>query len=278
MTCQYRTFYPPGMPWAAHPLTRRNSLLTTGQSPATVTDRTFVTSRFPTVARTSQAPLPRGRTRHETPFPVAHRGHHRRLPPARSHNGPWQGLGAGERSSFPRSGPLPLRGTWTDSSCRPVKGRHHGLDSIRVCRSRAKPRAVPLSGRPAHGPVPTLTYACASFTGAPRGQESRAQRPLQDGLRFGPHPQRVGPVHGGLDDVEPRLPPAQAARDLADRRLNDRGLSPTARARKPNVSMCTLQRAFADEGQSLSTCFRKRRLGEGCRGAHRTAPAYDRRP
>ncbi|MFH8446040.1 helix-turn-helix domain-containing protein [Streptomyces sp. NPDC018026] len=74
-------------------------------------------------------------------------------------------------------------------------------------------------------------------------------------------------VQGGLDDVEPRLSPAlaQAARDLADRRLTDPALSPTTVARKLNVSVRTLQRAFANEGQSLSAYIRERRLDEARR-------------
>ena len=74
-------------------------------------------------------------------------------------------------------------------------------------------------------------------------------------------------VGGGLDDVEPLLSPAlaQAARDLADRRLTDPALSPTALARKLNVSVRSLQRAFANEGQSLSAYIRERRLDEARR-------------
>jgi AraC-like DNA-binding protein len=74
-------------------------------------------------------------------------------------------------------------------------------------------------------------------------------------------------VHGGLDDVEPRLAPAltQAARDLADRRLTDPELSPAAVARQLNVSVRTLQRAFAAEGQSMSAYIRWRRLDEARR-------------
>ncbi|MFF9902480.1 helix-turn-helix domain-containing protein [Streptomyces olivaceus] len=74
-------------------------------------------------------------------------------------------------------------------------------------------------------------------------------------------------VGGGLDDVEPLLSPAlaQAARDLADRRLTDPALSPGALARKLNVSTRTLQRAFAREGQSLSAYIRDRRLEEARR-------------
>ncbi|BET45296.1 MULTISPECIES: helix-turn-helix domain-containing protein [Streptomyces] len=72
---------------------------------------------------------------------------------------------------------------------------------------------------------------------------------------------------GGLDDVEPLLSPAlaQAARDLADRRLTDPALSPSAVARELNVSPRTLQRAFAREGRPLSTYIRRRRLEEACR-------------
>lgn len=74
-------------------------------------------------------------------------------------------------------------------------------------------------------------------------------------------------VHGGLDDVEPRLAPAlaQAARDAADRRLTDPALSPALLARLLNVSVRTLQRAFAAEGQSLSAYIRDRRLDEASR-------------
>lgn len=74
-------------------------------------------------------------------------------------------------------------------------------------------------------------------------------------------------VRGGLDDVEPRLSPAlaQAARDLADRRLTEPALSPAALARELNVSVRTLQRAFANEGQSLSSYIRDRRLDEARR-------------
>ncbi|MFD8453083.1 MULTISPECIES: helix-turn-helix transcriptional regulator [Streptomyces] len=72
---------------------------------------------------------------------------------------------------------------------------------------------------------------------------------------------------GGPDDVEPLLSPAlaQAARDLADRRLTDPALSVSAVARELNVSPRTLQRAFAREGRPLSTYIRRRRLEEACR-------------
>lgn len=74
-------------------------------------------------------------------------------------------------------------------------------------------------------------------------------------------------VNGGLDDVEPRLAPAlaQAARDVADRPLTDRALSPALLARELNVSVRTLQRAFAAEDQSVSAYIRERRLDEARR-------------
>lgn len=72
--------------------------------------------------------------------------------------------------------------------------------------------------------------------------------------------------------MEPRLAPAlaQAARDLADRRLTDPALSPTALARELGVSVRTLQRAFTAEEQSLSSYIRNRRLDEARRSL--TAP------
>ncbi|BCL25532.1 transcriptional regulator [Streptomyces aurantiacus] len=69
---------------------------------------------------------------------------------------------------------------------------------------------------------------------------------------------------GGFDDVEPRLAPAlvQAAKDLADSGLADAELSPTALARQLNVSVRTLQRAFAKVGESVTAYVRHRRLEE----------------
>ncbi|OXM61200.1 AraC family transcriptional regulator [Amycolatopsis vastitatis] len=67
-----------------------------------------------------------------------------------------------------------------------------------------------------------------------------------------------------FDDVEPRLAPAlaQAAKDLANSRLADPELSPTMLARELNVSVRTLQRAFAETGESLTAYIRHRRLEE----------------
>ncbi|WP_328959060.1 helix-turn-helix domain-containing protein [Kitasatospora purpeofusca] len=69
---------------------------------------------------------------------------------------------------------------------------------------------------------------------------------------------------GRFDDVEPRLAPAlaQAAKDLADRRLADPELSPAMLARELNVSVRTLHRAFAAVGEQVSTYIRHRRLHE----------------
>jgi AraC family transcriptional activator of tynA and feaB len=68
----------------------------------------------------------------------------------------------------------------------------------------------------------------------------------------------------GFDDVEPRLAPAlaQAAKDLANTRLTDPGLSPAMLARELNVSVRTLQRAFAETEESLTAYIRHRRLEE----------------
>ncbi|MER5809112.1 helix-turn-helix domain-containing protein [Streptomyces sp. NPDC002033] len=69
---------------------------------------------------------------------------------------------------------------------------------------------------------------------------------------------------GRFDDVEPRLAPAltQAAKDVADRRLTDPGLSPAMLARELNVSVRTLHRAFAAVGEQVTTYIRHRRLHE----------------
>ena len=71
-------------------------------------------------------------------------------------------------------------------------------------------------------------------------------------------------VKGRFDDVEPQLAPAlvQAARDLADSRLADSELSPTMLARQLNVSLRTLQRAFATTDESMTAYIRRRRLEE----------------
>ncbi|WP_063749752.1 helix-turn-helix domain-containing protein [Streptomyces xylophagus] len=67
-----------------------------------------------------------------------------------------------------------------------------------------------------------------------------------------------------FDDVEPQLAPAltQAAKDLADSHLTDPELSPVLLARQLNVSVRTLQRAFATTGESVTAHIRHRRLEE----------------
>ncbi|MBU3065394.1 helix-turn-helix domain-containing protein [Nocardia sp. NEAU-G5] len=76
-----------------------------------------------------------------------------------------------------------------------------------------------------------------------------------------------GVALGGFDDAEPQLAPAlaQAARDLADRWLADPGLSTTTLARELNVSIRTLQRAFASAGEPVTAYIRRRRLEEARR-------------
>lgn len=83
-----------------------------------------------------------------------------------------------------------------------------------------------------------------------------------------------GLVLDRFDDREPTFTPAlvQAARDLADARPTDAGLSPPAIAVHLHVSVRTLQRAFASVDESLSACIRRRRLEEAT--AALTAPDH----
>jgi AraC-like DNA-binding protein len=69
---------------------------------------------------------------------------------------------------------------------------------------------------------------------------------------------------GRFDDAEPLLaaPLARAAMDLADRHLADPELSTVMLATELNVSVRTLQRAFAALGQSVTGYVRRRRLEE----------------
>jgi AraC family transcriptional regulator, positive regulator of tynA and feaB len=71
-------------------------------------------------------------------------------------------------------------------------------------------------------------------------------------------------ARGRFDDAEPLLAPAlaQAAKDLADSRLADPGLSPAMLARELHVSASTLQRALASVGESAAAYIRQRRLEE----------------
>ncbi|MFD8380778.1 helix-turn-helix domain-containing protein [Streptomyces sp. NPDC059679] len=71
-------------------------------------------------------------------------------------------------------------------------------------------------------------------------------------------------VRRRFDDVEPLLAPAltQAAKDLVNSHLADSELSPRMLARELNVSVRTLQRAFAVVGESVTAYIRHRRLEE----------------
>jgi len=81
-----------------------------------------------------------------------------------------------------------------------------------------------------------------------------------------------GLVLDHFDDREPTFTPAlaQAAKDLADARLTDADLSPTAIAAHLHVSVRTLQRAFASLDEPFSAYIRRRRLEEAA--AALTAP------
>ncbi|MBP0457581.1 helix-turn-helix domain-containing protein [Streptomyces bomunensis] len=65
-----------------------------------------------------------------------------------------------------------------------------------------------------------------------------------------------------FDDTEPRLAPAlaRAAMDLADEHLTDPDLSPATLARRLNVSVRTLHRAFTTAEESVTAYVRRRRL------------------
>ncbi|WP_433556083.1 helix-turn-helix domain-containing protein [Pseudonocardia xinjiangensis] len=71
-----------------------------------------------------------------------------------------------------------------------------------------------------------------------------------------------GVIEHGVDGAEPALASAlvQAARRLAENRLTDRELSPQVVARELNVSVRTLQRAFAVDEESVTAFIRRRRL------------------
>jgi len=71
-------------------------------------------------------------------------------------------------------------------------------------------------------------------------------------------------ARGRFDDAEPLLAPAlaQAAKDLAESRLADAGLSAAMLARELHVSARSLQRALASAGESAAAYIRRRRLEE----------------
>ncbi|MBK1787252.1 helix-turn-helix domain-containing protein [Prauserella cavernicola] len=71
-----------------------------------------------------------------------------------------------------------------------------------------------------------------------------------------------GVLRQRADSTEPHLGPAlaQAAKDLADNRLTDPDLSPSTLARELNVSLRTLQRAFAAVDESIAGYIRRSRL------------------
>jgi AraC family transcriptional regulator, positive regulator of tynA and feaB len=71
-------------------------------------------------------------------------------------------------------------------------------------------------------------------------------------------------ARGRFDDAEPLLAPAlaQAAVELAERRLADSDLSPAMLAGALHVSVRTLERAFASLGEPAAAYIRRRRLEE----------------
>ena len=73
-----------------------------------------------------------------------------------------------------------------------------------------------------------------------------------------------GLVHGGVDGAEPQVAPAlvEAARKLLEQRLTRPDLSTSVLAAELNVSVRTLQRSFAAEGETVARYVRERRLVE----------------
>jgi AraC-like DNA-binding protein len=76
-----------------------------------------------------------------------------------------------------------------------------------------------------------------------------------------------GVLRREFDDTEPQLAPAlaRAAMQIADDRLADPDLSPTALARDLHVSVRTLHRAFTTAGESVSAYIRRSRLEQARR-------------
>lgn len=76
-----------------------------------------------------------------------------------------------------------------------------------------------------------------------------------------------GVLHGHVDDAEPGLagPLVHAAGNLADLLLADPDLTPALLARRLNVSLRTLHRAFASTGESVAAYIRRRRLEQARR-------------
>lgn len=69
-------------------------------------------------------------------------------------------------------------------------------------------------------------------------------------------------IRGAADHGDPRVAPAlvRAAKRIADERLDQPGLDVGLLARELNVSVRTLQRAFAASGEPVSSWIRRQRL------------------
>ncbi|USQ86111.1 helix-turn-helix domain-containing protein [Streptomyces phaeoluteigriseus] len=122
-----------------------------------------------------------------------------------------------------------------------------------------------VAGKPRTGPA---TSPAAQILMA---HTSMVQRTVSDLSPAGAHASRnalleltKGLILDHFDDCEPAFTPAlaQAAKDLADARLTDAELSPSAIAAQLHVSVRTLQRAFASLDESFSAYIRRRRLEE----------------
>jgi AraC-like DNA-binding protein len=122
-----------------------------------------------------------------------------------------------------------------------------------------------MRGRTAAGPASTTE---ARVLAAHAAMVSQAAADLSPAGLLGARDALLELVRGTLtrqfDDTEPRLAPAlaRAAMTIADRRLTDPGLTPSALARELHVSVRTLHRAFAAAGEPVAAYVRRRRLEE----------------
>ncbi|GAA0459942.1 transcriptional regulator [Paractinoplanes deccanensis] len=125
-----------------------------------------------------------------------------------------------------------------------------------------------VSGRPRSGPV---TSPAAQILMAHAGMVQRTvgglgaagARASRDALIE----LAKGLILDHFDDHEPTFVPAlaEAAKELADARLTDAGLSPATVAAHLHVSVRTLQRSFAGLDESFAAYIRRRRLEEAAR-------------
>jgi AraC-like DNA-binding protein len=125
-----------------------------------------------------------------------------------------------------------------------------------------------VSGRPLGGPATApIMQVLMAHAGMLQRTVGRLDPAGARAARNALHELVRGVILGHFDDREPAFVPAlaQAARDLADARLTDPGLSPATVAAHLHVSVRTLQRAFGDLDEPFAAYIRRRRLEEAAR-------------